>query len=100
MRAIVNDTVLAEAAESELVRIEGNWYFPPSAVAPGVLTESTTAYTCPWKGPAQYWDVVTPSGTTEDGAWSYPRLFPTAVQRVGTDFAGWVAFSPGITVDA
>lgn len=59
MRATVNGTVVAEAPESELVRIEGNWYFPPSAVVDGALAKSPTAYTCPWKGAAQYWDVVT-----------------------------------------
>jgi uncharacterized protein (DUF427 family) len=100
MRATVDGTVIAEAPESELVRIEGNWYFPPSAVVPGALTESPTPYTCPWKGPAQYWHVVTPNGTTEDGAWSYPDLKPSAVERVGTDFAGYVAFSPGVAVSA
>ena len=63
MRATVDGTVIAEAPESELVRIEGNWYFPPSAVTPGALRESATPYTCPWKGAAQYWDVVTPTGT-------------------------------------
>ena len=98
MRATVNGTVIAEATEDELVKIEGNWYFPPSALTAGALTESATPYTCPWKGAAQYWDVVTPSGTTSDGAWSYPDLKPSAVQRVGTDFAGYVAFSPGVTV--
>jgi uncharacterized protein (DUF427 family) len=98
MRATVDGTVIAEAPESELVRIEGNWYFPPSTVTPGVLIESPTAYTCPWKGDAQYWDVVTPAGARRDGAWSYPALKPTAVERVGTDFAGYVAFSPGVTV--
>jgi uncharacterized protein (DUF427 family) len=98
MRATVDGTVIAEAPQSELVRIEGNWYFPPSAIVDGALSESPTPYTCPWKGPAQYWDVVTPGGTTKDGAWSYPDLKPTAVERVGTDFAGYVAFSPGVTV--
>ena len=98
MRATVNETVIAEAPQDELVRIEGNWYFPPSSINPGALAESATAYTCPWKGAAQYWDVVTPAGTTRDGAWSYPALLPTAVERVGTDFAGYVAFSPGVRV--
>ena len=99
MRATVEGTVIAEAPEQELVRIEGNWYFPPSAITPGALTESPTAYTCPWKGAAQYFDVVTSEGTTKDGAWSYPQLKPSAVERVGRDFAGYVAFSPGVTVD-
>jgi uncharacterized protein (DUF427 family) len=98
MRATIGSTVIAEATQDDLVQIEGNWYFPPSAVTPGALTESPTAYTCPWKGAAQYFDVVTPEGTTKDGAWSYPELFPSAVERVGRDFAGYVAFSPGVTV--
>jgi uncharacterized protein (DUF427 family) len=99
MRATLDGTVLAEAPQDHLIKIEGNWYFPPSAVTAGALTESPTAYTCPWKGAAQYFDVVTPSGTRKDGAWSYPVLKPSAVERVGRDFAGYVAFSPGVTVD-
>ena len=98
MRATVDGTVIAEATEDELVKIEGNWYFPPSSLSQGALIESATPYTCPWKGAAQYWDVVTPEGTTKDGAWSYPDLKPSAVERVGRDFAGYVAFSPGVTV--
>ena len=32
MRATIDGTVIAEAPESDLIKIEGNWYFPPSAV--------------------------------------------------------------------
>jgi uncharacterized protein (DUF427 family) len=81
-----------------VVTIEGNWYFPPSAVAEGALAEGATPCTGPWKGACQYYDVVTPSGTRKHGAWSYPVLFPTAVERVGRDFAGNVAFCPGVAV--
>jgi uncharacterized protein (DUF427 family) len=98
MRATLDGTVIAEAPEQDLIRIEGNWYFPPRAVAPGALSESPTPYTCPWKGACQYFDVTTPSGTRKDGAWAYPTLLPSAVERVGRDFAGYVAFSPGISV--
>ena len=61
-------------------------------LADGVLAPSATPYTCPWKGPAQYWDLRTAGGTISDGAWSYPDLIPSAVERVGRDFAGYVAF--------
>jgi uncharacterized protein (DUF427 family) len=98
VRAIIDGTVIAEATPDELVKIEGNWYFPPSAVTPGALSESPTPYTCPWKGACQYFDVVTATGTHSDGAWSYPALKPTAVERVGQDFTHYVAFSPGVTV--
>jgi uncharacterized protein (DUF427 family) len=98
MRATIDGTVIAEAAEADLIKIEGNWYFPPSSVAEGALTPSATPYTCPWKGACQYFDVATATGSQKDGAWSYPVLYPSAVERVGKDFAGYVAFSPGVTV--
>ena len=53
MRAVVGDLVVAEAPEEDLVRIEGNWYFPQSSLTEGLLVESPTPYTCPWKGAAQ-----------------------------------------------
>ncbi len=92
MKAAVNGTVIAEATADEIISIEGNSYFPPSSLAEGVLAESTTPYTCPWKGPAQYFDLHTAQGTISDGAWSYPDLKPSAVERVGRDFAGYIAF--------
>jgi len=95
MRARLGDTVIAEADESDLVRIEGNWYFPPSSVIDGALTPSPTPYTCPWKGVCQYYDV---EGRT-DNAWAYPDPYPGAIERVGRDFAGYVAFWRDVTVD-
>ena len=92
MKATVNGVVLAEAPESELIKIEGNWYFPPQSIVPGVLTESPTPYTCPWKGACQYYTVNAGADTLPDRAWSYPVLLPGAVERVGKDFAGYVAF--------
>jgi len=92
MKAVVAGTVVAEATAADIISIEGNSYFPPGSLAEGVLTPSATPYTCPWKGPAQYWDLRTPGATVSDGAWSYPDLKPSAVERVGRDFAGYVAF--------
>ncbi|MGD0067712.1 MAG: DUF427 domain-containing protein [Streptosporangiaceae bacterium] len=69
MKAAVNGTVVAEATADEVISIEGNSYFPPDRLAEGVLAESATPYTCPWKGPAQYWNLRTPQGTISDGAW-------------------------------
>ena len=45
MKAVVGDTVLAEAPESELIKIEGNWYFPPASVNSAMLSKSATPYT-------------------------------------------------------
>ena len=92
MKATINGQVIAEAASSTIVSIEGNSYFPPDSLVQDALTLSTTQYTCPWKGKAQYWNVVTTDGSAADGAWSYPAPKPSATERVGQGFAGFVAF--------
>ena len=92
MKARLGDTVIAEAEEGDLVRIEGNWYFPPESVNAGLLQDSTTPYTCPWKGEAHYFDVSVDGRVLADRAWSYPTPYPTAIDRVGKDFSGYVAF--------
>ncbi|MGW8482519.1 DUF427 domain-containing protein [Microbacterium sp. NPDC055903] len=98
MKAVLAGTVIAQAEDDELVRIEGNWYFPPSSITPGVLVESPTPYTCPWKGVCQYWSVQAAGETFADRAWSYPHPYPSAFERVGTDFSGYVAFAPDVQV--
>lgn len=99
MKAVVNGVVIAEAPREDLVSIEGNWYFPPSSVAPGVLRESPTPYTCPWKGVCQYYTVAIEGAEYPDRAWSYPEPYPTAIERVGTDFSGYVAFWKDVSVE-
>lgn len=92
MKAMLNDTVLAEAPESDLIRIEGNWYFPPASVAEGVLVSSPTPYTCPWKGECSYYTVTADGQELTDRAWAYLTPMPSAIERVGSDFSGYVAF--------
>lgn len=92
MQAHIGETVIAETTAEELVQIEGNLYFPPDAVKWNFFEDSSTPYTCPWKGKAQHWSVRTPTGPHADAAWSYPVLRPSAIDRVGVDFSGYVAF--------
>ena len=92
MKALVGEVVVAEAAIDEVVGLEGNAYFPPDSVAPGVLRNSPRPYTCPWKGVAQYHDVLVGETVLKDGAWSYPNINESAAARVGRDFSGYVAF--------
>jgi uncharacterized protein (DUF427 family) len=92
MKAVLDGSVIAEAPEEDLVRIEGNWYFPPASVTAGALEETSTPYTCPWKGDAQYFTVVAGDQRLADRAWSYPTPYPTAIEKVGKDFSGYVAF--------
>jgi uncharacterized protein (DUF427 family) len=98
MKARLDGVVVADAPDEDLVRIEGNWYFPPSSIVEGALSESPTPYTCPWKGECQYYNVVVDGTESADLAWAYPHPFPTAIDRVGADFSGYVAFAPGVQV--
>ncbi len=90
--ATLNGTVIAEASDDEVAHIEGNVYFPPSSVKTEFLQDSPTPYTCPWKGEAQYFSVGQDGTWLQDRAWSYPHPYPTAFDRVGKDFSGFVAF--------
>ncbi len=98
MKAHVNGTVIAEAPESELIKIEGNWYFPPSSIVDGFLSQSPTPYTCPWKGECQYFTVTVDGQALQDRAWSYPTPYPSGIERVGKDFSNYVAFWKEVTV--
>lgn len=92
MKATIDGTVVAAAPASDLIQIEGNYYFPPSSLTAGALSDSATPYTCPWKGVAQYHDVLAGGVNHHDAAWSYPHPYPASFDRVGQDYSGYVAF--------
>ena len=98
MKAIWNNQVIAEAPQEDLIRIEGNWYFPPNAVKREYFKDSDHHTTCPWKGEASYYDVVVDGKTNDFGAWYYPEPKEGSVERVKKDFANYVAFWNGIEV--
>ena len=100
MKAVVGDTVIAEADKDDLISIEGNWYFPPASVKQEFLSKSPTPYTCPWKGECQYFTVEVDGQKLQDRAWSYPTPYPTAFDRVGKDFSNYVAFWKEVEVVA
>lgn len=98
MKAIWNGSVIAEADQNDLIRIEGNWYFPPSAIKRDFYTDSNLHTECFWKGTASYYD-VTVNGETNDGAaWYYPYPKDGSVARVGKDFTNYVSFWRGVEV--
>lgn len=92
MKAVLGDIVIAEAAQDDLIKIEGNWYFLPQSVKSEYLGESATPYTCPWKGECQYFGVKDGDTVLQDRAWSYPTPYPTSFERVGKDYSNYVAF--------
>lgn len=98
MKATWNDQIIAEAPQDELIRIEGNWYFPPESLNLEFFKNSDHKTTCFWKGEASYYDIIVGGETNEYGAWYYPEPMAGSIERVGKDFARYVAFWNGVTV--
>jgi uncharacterized protein (DUF427 family) len=98
MKAVWNGHVVAEADQKDLIRIEGNWYFPPESMKTEYFKPSDHHTTCFWKGEASYYDVDVEDKVSEGGAWYYPQPMEGSVDRVGHDFSNYVAFWRGVEV--
>lgn len=91
-RAVVGDTVIAEAADTQ--QVEGREYFPPDAVNWDLLEPSEHTSVCYWKGVASYYDVVLDGERLPAAAWTYKT--PSAAAE---HIAGHVAFWRGVRVE-
>ncbi len=91
MKAIWNDTVIAESDETVLV--EGNHYFPPETIREEYFQESNSHTVCPWKGTASYYDVVVEGNVNHNAAWYYP-----STSQMAKRIEGYVAFWHGVRV--
>lgn len=92
MKAMWNGTVLAESDDT--IVVEGNHYFPPSAINKEHFSESSTHTTCPWKGVASYYNVVVGDQVNKDAAWYYPDT-----KEAANNIKGYVAFWRGVKVE-
>jgi uncharacterized protein (DUF427 family) len=93
MKAIWNNTVLAESGDT--VVVEGNHYFPPEAIKKEFFQESNTHTVCPWKGTASYYNVIVDGQVNKDAAWFYPDPKPAAAE-----IKDRVAFWRGVKVES
>lgn len=91
VKAIWNGETIAESDDT--VVVEGNHYFPPEAVTPGVLVASSRTSGCPWKGTAEYWTVRAGGRENPDAAWFYADPKPAAAE-----IKGRIAFWKGVEV--
>lgn len=98
MKAVWNDTVIAEADKQDLIYIEGNWYFPADTLKREYTSPSNTHTTCPWKGEASYLNVEVNGQTNQDAIWYYPEPKESAFQQTKKDFTDYVAFWRGVQV--
>jgi len=78
MRAIWNDTVLAESDDT--VVVEGNHYFPADSLRREHFRDSDHHSVCPWKGTASYYDLVVGDAINPQAAWYYPQPKDAAAQ--------------------
>ncbi|MEA2683960.1 MAG: hypothetical protein QOK05_2288 [Chloroflexota bacterium] len=93
VKAIWNGTVIAESDQT--VMVEGNHYFPASAVKSEYLRPSESHTVCPWKGTASYYTLEVDGAQNSDAAWFYPETKPAA-----TRVKGRIAFWHGVEVRA
>jgi uncharacterized protein (DUF427 family) len=91
-RAIWKGQILAESDKVEVV--EGNLYFPPDALKTEFLRDSKTTTVCPWKGTANYYDVVVDGEVNKDAAWVYRET-----KRAAANITLHVAFWRGVEVE-
>jgi uncharacterized protein (DUF427 family) len=91
MKAIWNGTVIAESKDT--VVVEGNHYFPASAVVQAHLVGSDHTSVCHWKGTANYYSIKVGSDLNKDAAWYYADPKPEASQ-----IKGRIAFWRGVQV--
>jgi uncharacterized protein (DUF427 family) len=93
MKAIWNDTVIAES--NDTIVVEGNHYFPLNSIKHEFFTESAHNTSCGWKGLANYFSIEVNGKVNANGAWIYKN--PTeAAERI----KGYVAFWQGVIVTA
>jgi uncharacterized protein (DUF427 family) len=96
LKAIWNGEVIAESQDT--IAIEGNQYFPPDSVHREFFVPSITPYFCHWKGECTYFTLMVDGIENKDAAWTYEKPLPGAAEKVGKDFANYVAFWRGVTI--
>lgn len=92
-KAIWNGAILAESNDTQVV--EGNHYFPPSAIAKEYFKESSTHTTCPWKGVASYYTIEVNGQQNKDAAWYYPQA-----KEKAKHIENYIAFWRGVKVES
>ena len=81
------------ASSDDIVKLEGNAYFPADSLVTANLRPSSHTSVCSWKGTAQYYDLVVGEAINANAAWFYPEPKAEAAS-----IKGRVAFWKGVQV--
>ncbi len=93
MKAIWNGAVIAES--DDIAVVEGNHYFPLTALNRDFVSFSNHKTTCAWKGQASYFSLLVNGEMNTDAAWYY------ANPKMGAEeVADRVAFWKGVKIEA
>jgi uncharacterized protein (DUF427 family) len=91
MKAVWNGVTIAESDDT--VVVEGNHYFPESALKREYVSFSNHRTSCHWKGQAQYYSLFVNGEMNPDAVWYYAEPSEAARQ-----IKGRVAFWKGVKV--
>jgi uncharacterized protein (DUF427 family) len=91
MKAVWNGVTIAESDDT--IMIEGNHYFPESALKRNYVKSSDKHSFCPWKGTASYYTLVVDGNENADACWYYPEP-----KEAAEPIKGRVAFWKGVQV--
>jgi len=99
VRVLANGTVIAETTHA-LTLQESTYpavqYIPRSDVDMELLTRTTHATHCPYKGDAGYYSIAAGGSVLANAVWSYDTPFPAV-----RDIAGYLAFYPNkVTIES
>jgi uncharacterized protein (DUF427 family) len=93
MKASWNGVVVAESDDT--VVVEGNHYFPETALKREYVVTSNHHTMCSWKGEASYYSLLVNGDLNADAVWYYAEPKEAASQ-----IKGRVAFWKGVQVGA
>lgn len=91
MKAIWKNQLLAES--DDIIRIEGNNYFPFESINKKFFRESDTNTVCPMKGTAYFLDINVEGWVNLDAAWYYPQA-----NKFYSILKGRISFWKGVEV--
>jgi uncharacterized protein (DUF427 family) len=92
MKAIWNGVVIAQS--DDIVTLEGNHYFPETALNRDYTAFSNHRTGCAWKGQAHYLSLLVNGEMNPDAVWFYPE--PT---EAASEIKGRVAFWKGVQIE-
>ena len=92
MQAQWNGKVIASS--NNIVKVDGNAYFPLEDLDQVYFEPSNYATECGWKGTASYYNIVVDGKGNENAAWFYANPKEAAKQ-----IKGRVAFWKGVVVN-